>query len=177
MSEIWDLYDRDRKPLGITHERGRYLKKGTYHIAVGIWTVNNNNEVLITLRSEKKRDWPSVWENTAGSLLHGESSRQGAVRELFEETGIKVDEESLVFLGTERGRNVIGDCYVVRKDVDIKDIVLQDGETCDAKWVSLTELDSMIEQGLIAPPVSNRLKKIRKQLEGFIFSSERKEKL
>ena len=66
MSEIWDLYDRDRNPLGVTHVRGHYLPKGTYHIAVGIWTVNSKNEVLLTLRSPQKRDWPNVWENTAG---------------------------------------------------------------------------------------------------------------
>ena len=54
--EIWDLYDRDRNPLGITHIRGRYLPKGAYHIAVGIWTVNSKNQVLLTLRSPQKRD-------------------------------------------------------------------------------------------------------------------------
>ncbi len=34
MSEFGDLYDRDRRPLNIKHERGRYLEKGTYYIAV-----------------------------------------------------------------------------------------------------------------------------------------------
>ncbi len=172
MSEIWDLYDRDRKPLGQTHIRGHYLPKGTYHIAVGIWTVNSKNEVLLTLRSPLKRDWPNVWENTAGSLLHGESSREGAVRELREETGITVAEDELHFLGTERGRSVIGDCYIVRNDTDIKDIVFQEGETVDAKWVTLAELDGMIEEGLVAPPVARRLKKIRKNFESFIYGKE-----
>ncbi len=172
MAEIWDLYDRDRNPLGITHIRGQYLKSGTYHIAVGIWTVNSKNEVLLTLRSPLKRDWPNVWENTAGSLVHGETSRQGAVRELYEETGIKISEDELFFLGTERGRNAIGDCYIVRNDTALEDIVFQEGETCDAKWVSLSELDKMIEEGLVAPPVARRLRKIRKGFEAFIFGKD-----
>lgn len=176
MAEIWDLYDRERRPLGITHERGRYLKKGTYHVAVGIWTVNNKNEVLITLRAPEKRDWPNMWENTAGSLLSGESSLEGAVRELYEETGIKVNQNELHLLGTELGRNVIGDCYVVRKNVGEDGIVLQPGETCDAKWVSLDKLDEMIKNGLVAPPVASRLAKVRDKLEAFIKrTKERKQ--
>ena len=87
MQELWDLYDIKRNPLGLTHVRGTRMRRGTYHIAVGIWTVNDRNEILITLRSPEKHDWPDLWENTAGSLLAGETSRQGAVRELFEEPG------------------------------------------------------------------------------------------
>lgn len=177
MSELWDLYDRDRRPLNMTHERGKYLRRGTYHIAVGIWTVNDNNELLITLRSPEKRDWPNMWENTAGSLLSGEDSLDGAVRELYEETGIKVDKTDLRLLGTEIGRNVIGDCYVVRKNVDINDIVLQEGETCDARWVSLDVLDQMIAENLVAPPVASRLEKVRKKLEAYINRTKERKKL
>lgn len=173
MSEIWDLYDKDRKPLGITHERGVPLKRGTYHIAVGIWTVNSKGEVLLTLRSDKKRDWPNRWENTAGSVLTGETSREGAVRELFEETGIKVKEDELTLIASERTRNAFGDCYMLKKDVPIENIVLQDGETADAMWVSLSTLDRMIEEGLIADPVKNRLKKIRTEFENFILKGNK----
>ena len=170
--DLWDLYDKDRKPLGILHKRGEPLKRGTYHLAVGIWTVNSKNELLITLRDKAKKEWPSLWENTAGSVLSGESSRQGAVRELFEETGIRANEDEMVLIGTERTRNAFGDCYAVRKDVPIDNIVFQSGETCDAKWVSLSTLDEMIEDGLVAPPVANRLAKIRKDLEKFIFTKD-----
>jgi len=96
--ELWDLYDKDRRPLGIIHKRGDRLKRGTYHLAVGIWTVNSNNELLITLRDKAKKEWPSLWENTAGSVLKGETSLQGAVRELFEETGISRDDITLKHL-------------------------------------------------------------------------------
>ena len=173
VAEIWGLYDAARKPLGIKHVRGRHLRRGTYHIAVGIWTVNDERKILITLRSDEKKDWPGLWENTAGSVLSGESSRQGAVRELFEETGIKVEEDELVLLGTEITRNAIGDCYIVRKNVDIKDIVLQEGETADARWVTLDELDTMIEKNLIAYPVSKRLAKIRDKFEKFLFATDK----
>ncbi len=145
------------------------MRHGTYHIAVGIWTINDKNEILLTLRAHEKPDWPDMWENTAGSVISGETSRLGAVRELFEETGIKVREDELFLLGTERGRTVIGDCYIVRKNIDLKDIVFQKGETCNAKWVTLSELDRMIAEKKVAPPVSSRLAKIRKKFEDFLY--------
>ena len=172
MAEFWDLYDKYRKPLGRLHERGRHLEKGTYHLAVGIWTVNDKNEVLITLRAPEKHDWPDMWENTAGSVLAGETSLQGAVRELYEETGIRVNEDELTFIATERTRNAFGDCYMVRKNVPISNLCLQKGETCDAKWVSLSELDEMIKEGLVAPPVVTRLEKIRDKFEAFIYGNK-----
>lgn len=169
MPELWDLYDGNRNPLHATHVRGTRLKRGTYHIAVGIWTVNDQNEILLTLRSPEKRDWPNLWENTAGSVLAGETSLRGAVRELREETGIRITEEELFLLGTETGRNTIGDCYIVRKNVPLNDIVLQKGETCDARWVTVEELDRMIAAGLVAPPVSGRLSRIRHRFEDFLY--------
>ncbi len=169
MSELWDLYDADRNPLHQRHVRGTRLKRGTYHIAVGIWVVNDEDQILLTLRAPEKLDWPSFWENTAGSVLAGETSRAGAVRELFEETGIRVMEEELHLLGTERTRNTIGDCYIVRKTVPLSEIVFQKGETCDARWVSLAELDEMIAADLVAPPVSGRLSRIRRRFEDYIF--------
>jgi 8-oxo-dGTP pyrophosphatase MutT (NUDIX family) len=170
MPEFWDLYDAERRPLNELHMRGDRMRRGTYHIAVGIWTVNDKNEILLTLRSREKRDWPQMWENTAGSVLAGESSRQAAVRELREETGIRVKEDELFLLGTERGRNTIGDCYIVRKNVPLRDIVFQRGETCAARWVSLAGLDDMIARGIVAPPVSGRLARIRATFESFLYA-------
>lgn len=173
MSELWDLYDEDRNPLHKTHPRGKRLPKGSYHLAVGIWTVSDDNRLLLTLRSPEKRDWPSYWENTAGSVLAGETTRQGAVRELREETGLRVSEDDLVFLGTERGRSTIGDCFVVRKSFSLSDIVFQKGETVDARLVTLSELDALIAEGLVAPPVARRLTEVRASLIAFMERSKK----
>ncbi|MBQ4065019.1 MAG: NUDIX domain-containing protein [Clostridia bacterium] len=168
MPEIWDLYDADRRPLKELHIRGDRLRRGTYHIAVGIWTVNDKNEILLTLRSHEKREWPDLWENTAGSVLAGETSLQAAVRELREETGIHATEEEFYLLGTERSRNTIGDCYIIRKNVPLRDIVFQKGETCAARWVTLEGLDDMIARGIVAPPVAGRFARIRSKFEDYL---------
>lgn len=52
--EVWDLYDEDREPLGITHERGIPMKEGTYHVVVDIWTVTPEGKILLTQRHPEK---------------------------------------------------------------------------------------------------------------------------
>ena len=92
MSEIWDLVDKDKNKIGTTYERncGTPIPKGMYHLAVEIWTIKPNGGILLTQRHQNK-NYGLMWEATGGAVLSGESSIQGAVRELYEETGITVE--------------------------------------------------------------------------------------
>lgn len=105
--EKWDLFDEKRQPLNRTHNRKDIMISGENHIVVDIWTVNMENEILVTLRHPDKKEYPNFWENTGGSVLAGETSKAGAIRELFEETGIIANENELYFLGTKKRRNSI----------------------------------------------------------------------
>jgi len=167
--ELWDLYDENRKLINKLHNRENPMVHSENHIVVDIWTVNSNYEVLLTLRHPDKKDYPDCWENTGGSILAGENSKQGAVRELFEETGIIACENELHLLGTQKEPTAFVDSYIVRKDIKISELTMQDGETVGAKWVSLRTLDEMISDGSIAYPVSRRLKPVRKEFERFLF--------
>ena len=166
--EKWDLFDEKRKPLNRTHTRGNEMVIGENHIVVDIWTVNSDKEILLTLRHPDKEIYPNFWENTGGSVLTGETSRSGAVRELFEETGINVNEDELVLLGTRKETTAFVDTYIVRKDISIPGLTMQEGETVDAKWVSIEKLDEMINNGDIASPVAERLEPLRKKFEDFL---------
>ncbi|OGO92925.1 MAG: hypothetical protein A2Y17_06745 [Clostridiales bacterium GWF2_38_85] len=168
--ELWDLYDGNRQLLGRLQKRGEHIKRGDYHIVVDIWTVNSKQEILLTLRDPNKECFPNLWENSAGSILAGETSVQGAVRELFEETGIKAEENELNFLGELKEETAFIDTYIIRKDVEISELVMQESETVDAQWVTLGKLDEMINSGMIAEPVGTRLIPLRKAFEKFLFS-------
>ncbi len=130
----------------------------------------SDKEILLTLRHTDKEIYPNFWENTAGSVLKGETSRLGAVRELFEETGINVKKDELVLLGTRKETTAFVDTYIVRKDISISDLTMQEGETVEAKWVNIEILDEMIDNGDIAAPVAERLKALRKKFENFLFN-------
>jgi len=167
--EKWDLYNEDRCPLGNTILSGGTKAKGEYHFVVNVWTLNNRGEILLTLRHPDKYYYPNAWENTGGSVWSGESSQQGAVRELKEETGIEVNEKDLIYLGTYKDISAFIDTYVVYKNIEIQNLTLQEGETVNAKWVSITELDEMIKDRLLASPVVEYLTPLRELLEKYIY--------
>ena len=159
--ELWDMYDKDRNPLNKLHKRGKPIPKGEFHIAVSILTLNSRNELLVTLRSPDKQPYPNLWEITAGSVVAGEDSISAAVRELYEETGINADPRELEYIAEYRGTGAIVDMYKIVRDIDIKDIRLQQGETVDAKWVTADEFEMMIDNGIVTPPVARRFYKCR----------------
>ena len=89
--EKWDLFDRERRPLGRTQERGQPLEPGCYHLVVAVCVVDGRGHMLLTLRDKAKPVYPNCWENTGGAVLAGETSLEGALRELREETGAVPD--------------------------------------------------------------------------------------
>lgn len=156
--ELWDLLDKDRRPLGKTHPRGRQypMPYGTYHTVVTVYTVNEMGLLLLTRRAACKGMYPGWWEVTGGSGIAGEDSLTSARRELREETGISAAPEELILLGSMREPSAFSDCYLVRRTVPADSLTLQEGETDAACWVSFWEFETMIHEGLIPPPVAWR---------------------
>lgn len=163
--EYWDLYDKNRNPLNKVCQRGIPLNDDEYHIVVSVVTINSQKEILITHRDPSKKIYPNMWEITAGSVISGESSRNAALRELFEETGIKAFDNELInidtVMGTTKGRYSFVDIYMVKKDIEIKKLKMQPGETTAAKWVSFSKFDEMANEGKIASSSVKRFGIIR----------------
>ena len=149
MSEIWDIYDRNKNKTGRFHKRGLPLNKDDYHIIIHAWVVNSNDEVIITKRHESKRICPNMWECTKGSILAGESSVEGAVRELEEEIGLSFKKEEAVFLTSFvlEESNTILDSFMFRRDVKIEDLVLQENEVSDVLIVNREKYLEMCKKG------------------------------
>lgn len=145
-NELWDVYDKDRKLTGRTQRRGDPLPDGDFHLVVHVWIQNSNNEFLITRRSPNK-GYPYMWECTGGAAVTGDTSRDAAIREVQEETGLSVLPENGAFLFTDTYENNYRDVWLFRYDFDMRDIVLQEGETCDAKQVTASEIKEMINAG------------------------------
>lgn len=147
MAEFWDVYDEQRQPMGRLHKRGTPLKKGEFHLVVDIVVLNSDGRLLIDRRSPKKRNCPNYWEFTSGSVLAGEQSRSGALRELKEELGLTVDADSLCLLGSSRLDHRLVDTYMLITDIDPDALTLQENEVAEAKLVSLQQLDEICRNG------------------------------
>ena len=87
-AEIWDLYDENRELLGKDHVRGEQLPIDGYHLVVHVWIRNSKGEYLIAQRSANRQTYPLMWECVDGSVIKGEDSLQGALREVKEEVGV-----------------------------------------------------------------------------------------
>ena len=170
--ELWDLLDKDRNPLGMTHPRGRQypMPPHTYHTVVSIFTVDTQNRLLLTLRAPTKGMYPNYWEFTGGSGVAGEDSLTSAHRELVEETGIECPPEQLVFLGTLREPSAFMDCYLCRLKQAGEDVTvtLQEWETVDFQWVSFCEFETMIHKGVIPSPCAMRYGFVKAKLAEII---------
>lgn len=164
MTEYIEIYDENRKPIR-RQERGQKLADGEFILVVGIWVINAQNEILLTKRHPDKSYAPNLWENTGGHVQPDESSIDAVLRELREETGITAEQEHVEFIGSVCIPPFLGDNYFVRKDVNLSDVRLQPGETCDAQYVTYERFSQMVDSGELAPSVATHLKPL---LEAFL---------
>ena len=98
MPELWDIYDENKNKTGKTAIRDvTILQKGEYHIVVTGIILNSKNEILISKRATNKK-FGGMWECNGGSILAGETSKEGILRELKEELGVIFKPEEAIFL-------------------------------------------------------------------------------
>ena len=57
--------------------------------------VNDDKEVLLVKRSESESVLPGFWDVPGGTLEAGEDPADGAIREAFEESGLRISKPSL----------------------------------------------------------------------------------
>ena len=156
MIEMWDIYDISRKKTGRLAKRGEYeFKEGEFHIVVQAIIMNSKNELLISKRAANK-GFGLMWEFNGGSVLAGETSLEGIIREVKEELGIEFTKKEAIFFKEILGYKIapnFKDMWLFRKDIDIKDITFPDRETIEAKWVNIDEFMKMFEKGEIIPVI------------------------
>ena len=95
--EIWDAYLSNGEKAGIDLVRGELIPEGLYHLVVDVAIRHVDGDFLLMKRSQNKATDPGLYELSAGgSALKGESPFDAAKRELFEETGIVLDNFEVV---------------------------------------------------------------------------------
>ncbi len=162
MPELWELRDGDKRPTGKTIYRGEPVPEGYWHIVVDVWTLTADGRLLLTRRHPDKH-WPLLWEGTGGSVLAGEDSFQGVLRELREETGLIAEPERVQLLSSERMDRYFLDNYLYLCPEKEPKLTLQPEEVVDACFVELSEIDAWKDR--IAPPAWGRLDRDRAAIE------------
>ena len=162
MAELWDLRDEFEQPTGKQSTRGEPIPPGYWHIVVTIWTVTADGRLLLTRRHPDKH-WALLWESTAGSVQAGESSREGALRELREETGLHAEEDRFRLLSSERTDRLFLDSYLYLCPEKEPTLRLQPEEVVEARFISPGEIEDWFPK--MAPPAVARFRHDRAEIE------------
>ena len=161
--EFNDVYDKNRKLTGRVHRRGTHWRFGEFGLVVCVWVYDGKGNLLLTRRAPGK-SYAGTWENSGGAVKAGETSRQAIARELFEETGIRAEEEEFELLPTGRSRNFHFDFYCLKRSTPIEEIVLLPGETDGVQWVSMEKARQMVKSGEICRIIGRQFQRQEKEL-------------
>lgn len=165
--EFVDVYNADKIPTGIRRARSAAMRAGEYRLIAFAVIYNRRGEMLLTLRAPEKRLYPNRWGNTGGAVQAGETSLQAIVREVREETGIRAaaSEFELFLSDCRPERHSFTDLYFLEKEIPLQQLTMQPGETVDAMWVTVPQMERMIAAGQIAAPDAERWPEICPALE------------
>ena len=156
----------DGRTTGVSKPKPDVHRDGDWHRAAHIWIIGNDGRFLIQRRSLRKENNPGLWDvSAAGHLSAGESAIDAAVRETFEELGLRLHREELNLVASLAQSCVLNnntyydnefhEIFVVRRDVDIASLTLDPEEVAEVKWVNELRLDDSFvphpqEYGLVS---------------------------
>ena len=146
--ELIDLYDSDVNRLDKTYLRGdkHYRFHKNEHIPiVMIFIENSEGKFLIQKTSEAKGN---VYSSTGGHVDAGEDKDDALIREIKEELGIDVDIKEVKYLGYFLTGAPIRFLYYLKKDIDINECTIDSEEVKYLKFMSVNEINNLIEEKL-----------------------------
>ena len=152
--ELWDIYDKNKKPTGRTMKRNNWhLKDGEYHLTVLGVVAREDGTFLITKRVMTKAWAPGWWEVSGGAAQAGEASYDAVLREVKEETGLDVSNAQGGYLFTYKrenlgeGDNYFVDVYRFVMDISDEDLKLQTEETDGYMFATKEQIKAFAAEG------------------------------
>ena len=146
--EIFDLYDVNRNKTGETMIRGTAVPENRYRFVIHVIVFNSEGKMLIQQRASDRPTHANCWDfSVGGSVVAGETSSEGATRELHEELGIDMnlkDRQANFSINFGKG---FDDYYIIDYDIDAKDVNFQKEEVQTVKWADKDEIISLIRSG------------------------------
>ena len=143
--EKWDLYNKNRELMGLTHVRGEIIPNGYYHLVVHVWIKNSKGEFLISQRSKNRPSYPLLWECVGVSVLAGENSLQGAMREVKEEIGVDLLSDSGKVIFTKTRTYDIMDVWLFEYDGDLHLDDATTDEVSVCRWMTVSQIRKLYE--------------------------------
>ena len=164
--ELLDVLDENGIKTGEILPRSVVHKQGLWHRIIVVAIVNEKNEILMQQRSDNKDKNPGKWDiSVTGHLSAGQDSLTAATREISEEVsvslGYSVEVKDFRFMFSYRKEEQVSndhydrqyyDFFILRQNgLSADNIKFQSSEVQAIKFVNISELNEMREQGVLVP--------------------------
>ncbi len=143
--EYIDIVDNKLKYIRRAR-RGDKLKANEFFTFVHVWLIKGD-KILIQRRSEDRLWAPGKWATHTGVVSSGEEVSVCAVREVYEEMGIKLNEQDVKCqFKLVPNNNFKGIGFIFFARLTDQEIKIDNDEVCDYKYVSVSELQTLISE-------------------------------
>lgn len=140
-----EVVDKNDKVLKIIDRKS--AKKTDIMRVANVMIVNDRDEILLQLRSEKSFNYPSCWDCSGGGHVDpGEKYLDCAKRELFEEIGVKTKLELLGkhYIELDDGRKHFSAFY---KGIYNGEFEIDLNEVTKVQFFTKSDVKKMIDDG------------------------------
>lgn len=118
-------------------------KDSQVRVGVGCWVFNQSGQILLGKR--KSEHGNGTWAPPGGKLEYGETPQQCAMRELYEETGIKISADrfgELTFTNDIFPQKHYITLHYIVKNVTAKPILMEPDKCEQWAWFDIDRLPS-----------------------------------
>lgn len=165
--ELIDLRNPDGSLTGEVKERTLVHRDGDLHGTSHVWLARYRKErksidVLLQKRSSCKDSFPGCYDiSSAGHIPAGQDFLESAIRELFEELGVRAEEKDLHFLFTHLGyheqefygklfiNHEYSRIYLCECELEAEEFQIQKEEVESVRWMDYRECLEGIRKGTL----------------------------
>ena len=147
--ELLDVFDSNGNKTGRVVVRGdkSVLLSEDEHIAVGVIFIENSEGKFLMQKTSLEKG--GEYSSTGGHIVSGEEPIVSIKREVLEELGIDVSNDNIISLGYMLYDKPLRYLFYLKKDIDLDDVVVQKEEVEFVKYMSVDEINDLINNNLI----------------------------
>ena len=119
---------------------------------VHVWIRNSKGEYLISQRAANRPTFPLMWECVGGSVVKGEDSLLGAIREAKEEVGVDLNLENGQVLFTKTRKIIEGkifndilDVWLFEYDGEVDLSNATTDEVAQVAWMDRSQIKELFD--------------------------------
>lgn len=145
--ELIDIYDENNKYMNYSLDRKEVHDKNLWHHHVSAWIMNYKGQVLLQQRSLEKKKNPGKWSKTGGHVDAGETCEEAIRREVYEEIGLKVNNNEVenieIFKSANPDEHYFSYGYIFFTGLNEEEFKLQKEEVNAVRYYNIEELEEI----------------------------------